>query len=225
MRKRTLISFNNTGESSSPHLQFGLQREATISENWEYTIRCPAVRTRKYFQMKKDIAFQLGFGAGGILEDCQHLIGHFPWNKLELVEWLKTWHMKIKGKLFFSGLFVEEKECFYIMQQGSQTWSFKAILKPDIVKNKRLEGQTPTPLTGNEKNAMWYMSLIWVDNFNLIYSPITCLNLNLSYNDCQNLQWRLGLVWFLRMESAVWHQETGNDYSHPSQTPGGNVAR
>jgi len=42
-----------------------------------------------------------------------------------------------------------------------------------------------------------------VDNFmfNPIYSPITCLILNLifltiSFDNCQNLQWWLGLVWF-----------------------------
>ena len=60
---------------------------------------------------------------------------------------------------------------------------------------------------------------IRVDNFmfNPIYFPITWLILNLifftlSFNDCQNLQWRLGCVWFLGMEKAV--QRHSKDWNY-----------
>jgi hypothetical protein len=62
--------------------------------------------------------------------------------------------------------------------------------------------QTPTqPLRGDEKNAMFHMSIIIIDLIQsshvLHYKPYFS---TISFDDCQNLQWWLGLVW-------LWHQK------------------
>jgi len=70
-----------------------------------------------------------------------------------------------------------------------------------------LIGQTPTQSSiGNEKNTMCYTSRVGF-YFNIIYCPITCSIPNLifslfPFDDCQNLQWRLGLVWLWRQNST-----------------------
>src|ERR1700723_315340 len=74
----------------------------------------------------------------------------------------------------------------------------------------RQSSQTPTQSSiGNENNTMCYTIQI---EFNIIYCPITCSIPNLifftiSFDDCQNLQWRLGLVLLWRQKRlpiALW---------------------
>src|ERR1700720_226987 len=73
-----------------------------------------------------------------------------------------------------------------------------------------MTAQTPTQSSiGNENNTMCYTIQI---EFHIIYCPITCSIPNLifftiSFDDCQNLQWRLGLVWLWRQKRlpiALW---------------------
>ena len=64
--------------------------------------------------------------------------------------------------------------------------------------------QTPTqPSIGNEKNAMCYTSRLILC---LILSRVSSYKpyfFTISFDDCQNLQWRFGLVWLWRQNGLM----------------------